>query len=36
VNSEGLEEVITDGDVDGTSVLIILGDIVVPPERKLI
>jgi len=36
VNSEGLEEVITDGDVDGTTVLIILRDIVVPPERKLI
>lgn len=36
MNREGLEEVITDGDVDGTSVLIILGDIVDSPERKLI
>jgi len=34
VNREGLEEVITDGDVDGTLVLVILGDIVVSPEIK--
>jgi hypothetical protein len=36
VNRDGLEEVITDGDIDGASVPAILGDIVDSPERKLI
>ena len=37
MNREGLEEVITDGDADKASVLaVLLGDIVVSPERKLI